>query len=137
MCLQNALSSAQALQWSLVTPNRLRVSKTCFSHLLLGRPLGRLQVGSGSEVTSLITSCVGVALDACPRKDSCRLAILWLTNGWFVLRRTSSLEMKSCQRIPSILLRHWESKASSFCVRDLVSVHVSAQYRSTDNTRAL
>ncbi|KAI8499320.1 transcriptional regulator, partial [Branchiostoma belcheri] len=54
---------ASNLQSVLLTPKLSSTLKTWSSHLLLGRPLGRLQVGSGAVVISLITSWVGVALE--------------------------------------------------------------------------
>ncbi|KAI8499234.1 hypothetical protein Bbelb_229980 [Branchiostoma belcheri] len=52
----DVLFSASALQSVLLTPKLSSTLKTWSSHLLLGPPLGRLQVGSGAVVISLITS---------------------------------------------------------------------------------
>ncbi|KAI8514624.1 serine-type endopeptidase inhibitor [Branchiostoma belcheri] len=56
-------SMTSTLQSVLLTPKLPSTLKTWSSHLLLRRPLGRLQVGSGAVVISLITSWVGVALE--------------------------------------------------------------------------
>jgi len=49
-----------------------------------------------------------------------------VSGGWSVRRRTSSLEMRSLQDIPSIRRRHQWSKASRFLASCLVGDHVSA-----------
>ncbi|KAI8488081.1 hypothetical protein Bbelb_341990 [Branchiostoma belcheri] len=56
MSLQDVLFSASTLQSVLLTPKLSSTPKSWSSHLLLGRPLGRLQVESGAVVISLITS---------------------------------------------------------------------------------
>ena len=97
--------------------NGARSDSTVRSQVRRGRPALRFQsLGRGATLAlrARLWSMDGLARAIWPKYLRRVVRMMSVSSGWSVRRRTSSLEMRSLQDIPSIRRRHHWSKASRF-----------------------
>ena len=100
----NSLQSGQFWARSTVSvhdsPWESRSFCTVFIHVIRGRPGGLFQYTEGEEVKICFASTLSSIRAICPNRVIRRAWIISVSRGWFVWRRTSSLEMKWYHLMP-------------------------------------
>ena len=82
------------------SPRESRSFCTVFIQVIRGRPGGLFRYTEGEEVKICFASTLTSIRPICPNRVRSRAWIIYVSRGWLVWRRTSSLEMKWYQLMP-------------------------------------